>query len=91
MIQVGIMPFEPFVFIDEADAIVFDAPVLLFYSQNQGYGLVKVVGPIFQKENYGIALPTDSPLREPINAALLRLQSSGSYEKIYEKCFGIAN
>ena len=73
---------------DEVDAIVFDAPMLLFYSQNQGYGLVRVVGPIFQEENYGIALPTGSPLREPINAALLRLKSSGRYDKIYEKWFG---
>jgi polar amino acid transport system substrate-binding protein len=73
---------------DEVDAIVFDAPVLLFYSQNQGYGLVRVVGPIFQEEDYGIALPTGSPLREPINAALLRLKSSGRYDKICEKWFG---
>jgi polar amino acid transport system substrate-binding protein len=73
---------------DETDAIVFDAPVLLFYSQNQGYGLVKVVGPTFQAEDYGIALPTGSPLRESINAALLRLKSSGRYEKIYEQWFG---
>jgi polar amino acid transport system substrate-binding protein len=73
---------------DEADAIVFDAPVLLYYSQNQGYGLVRVVGPVFQEEEYGIALATGSPLREPINAALLRLKSAGRYDKIYEKWFG---
>jgi len=76
---------------DEADAIVFDSPVLLFYSHNQGYGLVRVVGSIFREKNYGIALPTGSPLREPINAALLRLNSSGRYDKIYEKWFGAAN
>ena len=73
---------------DQADAIVFDAPVLLFYAQNQGYGLVKVVGSTFQEEVYGIALPTGSPLREPINLALLRLKGSGRYDAIYEKWFG---
>jgi polar amino acid transport system substrate-binding protein len=73
---------------DQADAIVFDAPVLLSYAQNQGYGLMKVVGPIFQEENYGIALPTGSPLRKPINSALLRLQSSGRYDAIYAQWFG---
>jgi polar amino acid transport system substrate-binding protein len=73
---------------DEADAIVFDAPVLLFYAQNQGYGLVKVVGATFQEEDYGIALPTGSPLREPINWALLRLKSSGCYDEISKKWFG---
>lgn len=73
---------------DETDAIVFDTPVLLFYAQNQGYGQVKVVGPIFQEEDYGIALPTGSPLRKPINTALLRLHSSGRYDAIYKKWFG---
>jgi polar amino acid transport system substrate-binding protein len=73
---------------DQTDAIVFDAPVLLFYAEHQGYGLVKVVGPIFQEENYGIALPAGSPLRKPINTALLRLQSSGRYDTIYKKWFG---
>ena len=73
---------------DQADAIVFDAPVLLFYVQNHGYGLVKVVGSTFQEEDYGIALPTGSPLRKPINSALLRLQSSRRYDTIYEMWFG---
>jgi len=73
---------------DEADAIVFDAPALLFYAQNQGYGQVKVVGPVFLDEDYGIALPTESPLRKPINTALLRLHSSGRYDSIYKKWFG---
>jgi len=73
---------------DQADAIVFDAPVLLFYAEHQGYGLVKVVGPIFREEDYGIALPAGSPLRKAINSALLRLQSSGRYDTIYKRWFG---
>lgn len=73
---------------DETDAIVFDAPVLLHYAQTQGYGLVDVVGPIFNDESYGIALPSNSELREPINRALLRLKHSGRYDTIYRKWFG---
>ncbi|MFM8320478.1 MAG: transporter substrate-binding domain-containing protein [Chloroflexota bacterium] len=74
---------------DEADALVFDSPVLLFYAQHEGYGLAKVVGPVFQEEDYGIALPTGSSLREPINTALLRLHSSGKYDALYKKWFGV--
>ena len=73
---------------DQADAIVFDAPVLLFYAQNQGYGLVQVVGSNYQEENYGIAIPIGSPLRKSINSALLRMLSSGRYDEIYQKWFG---
>jgi len=47
-----------------------------------------VVGPIFQDESYGIALPTGSPLREPINEALLTLRQDGTYDAICERWFG---
>ncbi len=73
---------------DQADAIVFDAHLLLFYAEHLGYGLVKVVEPIFQVENYWNALPDGSPLRKPINFPMLRPQSSGRYDTIYEKWFG---
>lgn len=72
----------------DVDAMVFDAPVLLYHALNQGRGTLQVVGPIFQDESYGIALPTGSPLREPINEALLTLRQDGTYDAIYERWFG---
>jgi ABC-type amino acid transport substrate-binding protein len=36
------------------------------------------VGPVFRHERYGIALPSGSPLRKPINAALLAMQEAAS-------------
>lgn len=73
-----------------ADALVFDAPVLLF-AANESNGNLKVVGPIFKQEQYGIALPTDSLLRESINRTLLEIYSDGTYQQIYSKWFGAAN
>jgi len=73
---------------DGVDAVVFDAPVLLYYAINEGKGKVQVVGPIFQRETYGIAMPTGSALREPINNELLRLRQDGTYDQIYQKWFG---
>lgn len=75
---------------DGADALVFDSPVLL-YAANESNGTLKVVGPIFKQEQYGIALPTGSPLRENINRTLLELYSDGTYQQIYSKWFGAAN
>ncbi len=72
------------------DAVVFDAPVLLYYAANAGRGQVMLVGPIFQKENYAIALPNGSPYREPINAALLKIREDGTYATLYQKWFGEA-
>ena len=69
-------------------AVVFDAPVLLYYSANEGEGKVHVVGTIFRRESYGIAFPAGSPWHRRVNYALLRLRESGEYEEIYKKWFG---
>jgi polar amino acid transport system substrate-binding protein len=71
-----------------AQAVVYDAPVLLYYAATTGRGTVQMAGPIFKEETYGIALPTGSPLRKPINEALLTLKQDGSYEELYNKWFG---
>jgi polar amino acid transport system substrate-binding protein len=87
---------KEFIQIDEAftalnssdvDAVVFDAPILLYYAAHDGKGKVQVVGSIFRKESYAIALPNGSPYRKPINNALLSLQEKGTYQVIYDKWF----
>ena len=71
------------------DAIVYDAPILRFYASHEGEGSVRVVGPRFGDEDYGILLPPGSTLRKPINAALLRLRENGTYRTIYRTWFGL--
>jgi polar amino acid transport system substrate-binding protein len=71
----------------DVDAVVFDAPILLYYAAHDGKGKVQVVGNIFRKESYAIALPNGSPYRKPINNALLSLQENGKYQEIYDKWF----
>jgi len=72
----------------EADAVVYDAPVLQYYASHDGKGKVQVVGPVFRKESYGILFPTDSPLRKRVNEALLRLRENGTYDRLQAKWFG---
>ncbi|MEH2330387.1 transporter substrate-binding domain-containing protein [Nostoc sp.] len=73
--------------IKKADAVVFDAPVLLFYAANEGKGKVEIVGSILREESYGIILPNNSPYRKPINKALLSLKENGTYQSLYDKWF----
>ncbi|MEO8397062.1 MAG: transporter substrate-binding domain-containing protein [Chloroflexota bacterium] len=75
----------------KVDAIVYDTPVLRYYEARGGSGKVKVVGQIFNPEDYGIALPNDSPLRENINRTLLMLKEDGTYQRIYQFWFGNAS
>ncbi len=70
------------------DAVVFDAPVLAYYVNTKGKDTAQLVGSVFRRENYGIALPTGSNLAEPVNRSLLNLRENGTYDKIYRKWFG---
>jgi polar amino acid transport system substrate-binding protein len=71
-----------------ADAVVYDAPVLLYYASHEGKGKVQVVGNIFRKESYGILFPSNSPYRKPVNEALLKIRENGTYDRLYGKWFG---
>jgi polar amino acid transport system substrate-binding protein len=76
---------------NQVDAVVYDAPVLLYYASHEGNGKSQVVGAIFRKENYGIAFPSNDALRKPVNEALLRLKENGVYDQLYKKWFGAAS
>lgn len=73
------------------DAVVFDAPVLAYYARNDGRGEATLAGPVFLRENYGIALPSGSALKEPINQSLLKLRENGVYDRLHAKWFGSLN
>lgn len=68
-------------------AMVFDAPTLQYWATKRGNGRLRVVGPIFAPEKYGIAVADGSPLRKQINAALLQMYEDGRYEELYNKWF----
>jgi polar amino acid transport system substrate-binding protein len=72
----------------KVDAVVFDAPVLLFYAAKEGKGRVQLVGSPFRKEDYGIVFPRNNPLRKQVNVALLGLREDGTYQRLYDKWFG---
>jgi polar amino acid transport system substrate-binding protein len=71
----------------KADAVVFDTPVLQYYSAHEGKGKVVLVGESLRDESYGIALANSSPYRKPINSALLKLHENGEYRKLYQQWF----
>ena len=72
----------------QADAVVFDSPVLLYYAANEGKGRVHLVGAPFRKEDYGIVFRPGNPLRRQVNATLLGMREDGSYQRIYDRWFG---
>ena len=69
------------------DAVVNDLPVSAYFVK--GYPGVKLVGKLFTRERYGIALRKNEPdLKNAINGILRNIKSDGEYDQIYEKWFG---
>ena len=69
-------------------AVVYDAPVLRYYLSKKVGTRLRLVGPTFEKQFYGIGLQQESPLRLPINRALLALNERGFMEELQKKWFG---
>lgn len=71
-----------------ADAVIFDSPVIADFMRTAGKDQVKVVGPLYMGQSYGIAFPKGSPLVEKVNGALKALKEKGTYNELYKKWFG---
>ena len=70
-----------------ADAVMFDSPVIANYVREVGKDKVKVVGPLYMGQSYGIGFPKGSALVEKVNVALKSLKNSGAYRDLYLKWF----
>ena len=68
------------------DAVVFDAPTLQYYAMNSVN--LTTVGGIFDIQDYGILLPEGSKYKEQISLNILKLKSTGKYNKMLSKWFG---
>jgi glutamine transport system substrate-binding protein len=72
----------------KVDAVLYDLPNVLYYANKETGGKLKTVGDRLTGEDYGIAFPKGSELRDPIDEALTTLKDNGTYDDIYEKWFG---
>jgi ABC-type amino acid transport substrate-binding protein len=56
----------------KVQALVYDAPILRYYIHQNYIGSLEVLPYRLQRQEYGIALQPNSPLREQINVVLLQ-------------------
>jgi ABC-type amino acid transport substrate-binding protein len=75
---------------DKVKAVIYDAPMLLYYAKNNPDKQLGVVGELFEKQSYGIAVPPGSPHRKEITRAILALREQGFFEELENKYFGTA-
>jgi glutamine transport system substrate-binding protein len=72
---------------ETVDAVVYDAPALMYIAKKDPE--IKVAGAMFDVQKYGVAFPQGggSPYKELFNIAILEMQGSGEYRRVYNKWF----
>ncbi|APE30875.1 hypothetical protein BOX17_07860 [Halomonas aestuarii] len=73
------------------DAVFYDAPNVGYFSKTKGEGRVKVVGDLYEGQQYGIVFVKGSEWVEPVNEALAEMKADGTYDEIHAKWFGSAS
>lgn len=63
----------------EVEAVVYDAPILRHLVLND-FPRLDVLPITFERQDYSLAMPTDSPLRERVNRAILREINKRTWE-----------
>jgi ABC-type amino acid transport substrate-binding protein len=72
----------------EIEGVIYDLSAA-HKKVTENEGEIRYVESIPTGEQYGIALPKDSLLVEPVNQALEDIKNDGTYEELYEKWIGI--
>ena len=70
------------------EAVVAENHQLMHVAARRPRADIRLVGPIFGDFDYGLALPTGSPLRERINTAILQMREDGALDRIMADWLG---
>ncbi len=70
------------------DAVLYDSPNVGYFARTKGEGKVKTIGPLYEGQQYGIALRKGNEWIDKVNEALGSIREDGTYKTIYEKWFG---
>ena len=73
--------------VGEVDAVVYDAPAIEAYAKGSAASRVRMTGPLFEPQYYGIAVYGNKELEDSIGQAVLRMIESGQYDEIHNKWF----
>ena len=72
----------------EAECVVYDAPLLRYQISRNHVGTLDVLPSRFERQQYALAFPEASPLREPFNRVLLKRIASLEWEERLLRYFG---
>ncbi len=73
---------------DDVDAVVYDRPILRHLIHLTNAGRLEVLPQVIEVEQYAIALPPGSPLREPVNRLILEIVTEPAWQDLLEGYLG---
>ncbi|MCF6190285.1 MAG: transporter substrate-binding domain-containing protein [Cocleimonas sp.] len=71
-----------------SDAMVYDDPLLKYLTEQHFKNKLIVVDKLFELQQYGIAFPEGSPLREPVNRTMLKIIQKEEWQRVLKSYLG---
>ncbi len=71
-----------------SEAVVYDEPIMRYLIGEHDEWRIRVLPEAFELQYYGIAMPTYSPLREPVNRVLLKTIESPQWKRVLTRYLG---
>lgn len=72
----------------EAEAVVYDLPILQYRNGELNHGGLRVLPGTFENQSYAFAVPSHSPLREPVSQAILEITTGPAWQQLLERYLG---
>jgi len=72
----------------DSDAMVYDDPLLKYLTEQHFRNKLIIVDKLFELQQYGIAFPEGSSLREPVNRVLLDIISRDEWQRVLKNYLG---
>lgn len=76
---------------DQIDAFVHDSPIMRYYVQRDYKNSVRVLPDSFNKQFYGIVLPSESQYRDQINRIILDYIKTSEWNQLLSEYMGEVN
>jgi ABC-type amino acid transport substrate-binding protein len=71
----------------ELDAVVHEWAMASYYVRHEGKGRAVLAGPRFTRSKAALLLPEESPHREALDRAILRIVEDGLFDQIHDRWF----
>ena len=68
--------------------MVYDAPLLRYLALTEFQDTIDILPVTFERQDYGIAFPAESRLREPINRLILEKISQPAWQDVLRRYLG---